>query len=62
MLLKKLSKGDIWWEALQRRREGGATMPGLQKIREKNGGDLDFPDFEFDEAFDTGAPVLLTWH
>ena len=60
-MLKKLFKGYIWWEALQRWREGGATVPGLQKIREKNFGDLDFPDFEFDVAFNTGASVLLTW-
>ena len=59
---KKLGKGDIWGEALQRRREGGATVPGLQKIREKNCGDLDFPDFKFDVPFNTGAPVLRTWH
>ena len=60
-IAKKLSKGDIWWETLQRWREGGATVPGLQKIPEKNCGDLDFPDFEFDVAFNTGASVLLTW-
>ena len=24
--------------------------------------DLDFPDFEFDVALNTGAPVFLTWH